>query len=273
MKIIILTAFLFASLASAQTPEQISETPEEALCFNQTTCDECLGLDCAWAVGGCLPTCDYIADAPCYSFEYFNGTAAGICAVVAADEADSALCSARFSCETCTETLKSDGVSPCEWYADSQGFSYCGTGGCDQTGLCGSLTCDGTMDPVDSMVPAPSAVVDSMVPSSSEAPTDGSSIVPMVPSLAPVMTAPMMPSSPSQPAWGPVRWEQRPVAPISGIDEAKCSMNPSCEMLEGDCCPSTFLSCDRLGQIVCVCSLYFLFVTNHIQTICLPVFF
>ena len=48
------------------------------------------------------------------------------------------------------------------------------------------------------------------------------------------------PSSNRQPAWGPVRWEAQPTAPIAGISNAECKANDACSSLDGLCCPSKY---------------------------------
>lgn len=49
-------------------------------------------------------------------------------------------------CASCTADVKSDG-SPCECYTASlSDFAYCGKGGCDVNGMCGSMTCAAETD-------------------------------------------------------------------------------------------------------------------------------
>ena len=109
-------------------------------CEDVFTCDDCLDADCAWAIGTCLESCSVIADVSCYSKEYFlNNTRAEICEIAKRDELDAAICSEPTNCANCTNTVKSNGSSTCEWYELSQ---RCGVGGCDSEGECGSSTCN-----------------------------------------------------------------------------------------------------------------------------------
>lgn len=111
-----------------------------------TTCLECLNNGCGWFpsggeasfLGECVSTCSIIADAPCYSEEFFTGQSPQeICNIVTTDENDWLICSAVTDCAQCTGTAKSDGTSKCVWYELS---NNCGTGQCNFLG-CGTSTC------------------------------------------------------------------------------------------------------------------------------------
>jgi hypothetical protein len=72
-------------------------------------------------------------------------TVEAVCTVAERDEADLATCGGQTDCGSCTSTLKADGSSTCEWYAaavgDGENLAYCGVGGCDFNGICGTKTC------------------------------------------------------------------------------------------------------------------------------------
>jgi len=108
---------------------------------NATTCEECVEADCAWTIGACWNSCSVIADASCYSKEYFgNNTSAGICEIERNSTTDTSLCEQQMDCVSCTNTTKSDGSSKCGWYVDGEN-SWCGTGDCNMWGICGSSNC------------------------------------------------------------------------------------------------------------------------------------
>lgn len=111
-----------------------------------TTCLECLNNGCGWFPSGgepdipgeCLTTCSIIADAACYSEEYYTGQSPQeICNIVTTEALDWTICSAVTDCAQCTATPKSDGTSMCVWYELSES---CGSGQCNFLG-CGTSTC------------------------------------------------------------------------------------------------------------------------------------
>ena len=129
---------------------------DDASCSDQTTCESCLEMSssCAWAaVGSCLNSCSEIADdAGCYSNETFTDSSpAAICKVAAEQTANEAACRPATSCADCIAIelpFSGDSGSTCQWYsseeADGSSSSsnwYCGTGGCDMNGVCGSSSC------------------------------------------------------------------------------------------------------------------------------------
>lgn len=88
--------------------------------------------------------CSFIADASCWAVRG-DSTVEEVCATKAAVEADEVICgdeTIQDDCLTCTSTLKSDGTSTCQWYTPVGARAYCGTGGCDMMGVCGSEICD-----------------------------------------------------------------------------------------------------------------------------------
>ena len=128
------------------------------------SCEECLEQGYAWAIGECLTSCSVIADAPCYSTQYFgNKTAEEICEIERNDTADTNLCQLQTDCASCTNTTKSDGSSTCEWYVDGTS-SWCGTGGCGMFGVCGSSDCMISDDVTASQPPATSSMYCSSAP-------------------------------------------------------------------------------------------------------------
>ena len=112
-------------------------------CSSKTTCSSCLsGEDnCAWVAGSCQKSCDVIADAACYTLSSApDKSGQEICALVAEEHADEKLCSAD-TCQDCTSISKSDGKQKCSWYTDGTS-GWCGVGGCDMKGICGSADPD-----------------------------------------------------------------------------------------------------------------------------------
>jgi uncharacterized protein YodC (DUF2158 family) len=108
-------------------------------CEANSTCGECLEHGCAWALGGCLESCDGIADAACYSNATFpNLNETEICEIAFTEYEIASFCSALTNCSTCVATTKPDRSGACEWYALS---GYCGSGSCN-VGGCGSQICD-----------------------------------------------------------------------------------------------------------------------------------
>jgi len=111
-------------------------------CTSANDCTSCLENNCAWvpesAFGSCESSCDVIADTSCYSEEYSpeGETAADICGRVDTNQQNEDICSAAIDCDSCTNLVQADGVTTCKWYMD-----FCGTGGCDMNGICGTATC------------------------------------------------------------------------------------------------------------------------------------
>jgi len=160
-----------------------------AVCQSAATCGDCLNSGCAWAaIEQCLGSCREIADVGCYSSEFFQGTSEEICAEAAADKSDSELCRGISSnCAVCTSTVKSDGVSTCEWYDDGTD-AWCGIGGCNQIS-CGSTECK-------------SAPVPASPPVKFWGPTTWSSS-----NAPPVASTPVAsPVFPPVRIWGPTTW-------------------------------------------------------------------
>jgi hypothetical protein len=109
-------------------------------CAANQSCEQCLGNSCVWTVGMCMEACD-IADVACYEPGSENGAT---CAAATKEAADSAICSELDDCANCTATPLSDnGVDRCQWFsaANDTGNGYCGIGGCDMNGICGSSNC------------------------------------------------------------------------------------------------------------------------------------
>jgi hypothetical protein len=112
-------------------------------CSNAETCMDCLRGNCSWAVGSCVDSCSTIADAACYDVSSFpNRTRSEVCEIAYQSQQDDRVCRSKVDCLGCIETLKSDNFSTCQWYKSEGG--YCGTGGCDFNGNCGSFSCDST---------------------------------------------------------------------------------------------------------------------------------
>ena len=117
------------------------------------TCSTCLTVGCVYAAGGggqCLSSCRFIADAACYDAaapQHAGTSLEDLCATAETMQFDAELCGGGkgkiVNCETCTNTVKSDGISPCAWYTweGTDAGGYCGAGHCDWTGNCGSTTC------------------------------------------------------------------------------------------------------------------------------------
>ena len=126
------------NIADIQCAALADERPQDVSCL------DCLEADCGWTGTECLSSCDFLADANCWDTDSTK-TDAIVCSE--ADEAtkDKATCSVIEECDICTSTFKSDRRSTCEWYDDDED-SYCGVGGCDANGVCGSVRCpdDGT---------------------------------------------------------------------------------------------------------------------------------
>ena len=84
-----------------------------------------------------LGSCSFLADAPCYTVGE-GDTVNGVCNQVEIDLADAGICGSATSegCEVCTDTLKSDRRTTCQWHIpdDDSSEAYCGTGGCNQNG-------------------------------------------------------------------------------------------------------------------------------------------
>ena len=56
-------------------------------------CETCLSAGCVTAVGQCMSSCSFIADASCWGMEYYaNSTVEEVCAIKATQEADQATC-------------------------------------------------------------------------------------------------------------------------------------------------------------------------------------
>jgi len=132
-------------------PDDTTELVCDALADERdVTCVQCLEAECAWSVGEtCLPSCDVIADASCWDSD--SGTAfstpTSICNDAEEAIVDEETCSGIDECDVCTSTFKSDRRSTCEWYVDEvSDTTYCGTGGCDANGVCGTVICDGASD-------------------------------------------------------------------------------------------------------------------------------
>merc|ERR1719410_119257 len=75
-----------------------------------------------------------IADARCYSFQYFeNMTSEAICAVADSKEADSDLCGSQTDCSSCVGSVLSDGINTCQWFEEGFCASGCNMIGCGET--------------------------------------------------------------------------------------------------------------------------------------------
>ncbi|CAB9515163.1 expressed unknown protein [Seminavis robusta] len=119
--------------------------PVDYNCQSRTSCSSCMAGEstCAWAGGRCLDSCMQIADAPCYTHDTFQNNLSGdeICQVVEGANTSQERCQAANSCQQCTNTMKTaNGVETCSWYTDGA-IGWCGKGGCDMNGICGSSTC------------------------------------------------------------------------------------------------------------------------------------
>ena len=145
-------------------------SPEGQCYFGATNCLDCLNLqvssaggfgsttsssgNCVWSGGKCDLEC--LADAICYAEDDDERseeledltTIQDICEAATAEEADQELCAAQSDngCAACTSTRQSDD-SPCQYYFDIKTQTeWCGTGGCDENGVCGRESCDGVPD-------------------------------------------------------------------------------------------------------------------------------
>jgi hypothetical protein len=117
-------------------------------CNEFSTCIDCIDQGCSWAgTGECLESCDIIADAPCYSTEYYfdNMTAEEICNIEEDRIEDFEACSALSNCTDCVSTLlPSDENRTCMWFAE---FGYCDSA-CGMNG-CGVYECPSDDNPFD----------------------------------------------------------------------------------------------------------------------------
>lgn len=115
-------------------------------CSVATECSDCLNGNCSWSPeAGCFDSCDFIADASCFSPGGITDTVQEVCDRIDANEQNQELCSQPEDCTSCIDTIQSDGTT-CKWYTDypdgtSLGDPYCGTGACNMDGVCGSDTC------------------------------------------------------------------------------------------------------------------------------------
>ncbi len=103
-------------------PDVIDPWDENHPCWSpDMKCEECMVSNgCGWLGGSCIPSCDMIADAVCYSPPQ-------TCEEAANDEANSSLCSSKTEggCDECIATIQSDGTSPCLWF-ETDFFTSCG---------------------------------------------------------------------------------------------------------------------------------------------------
>ncbi|CAB9511148.1 expressed unknown protein [Seminavis robusta] len=109
------------------------------------SCEACLNAGCGAVEGFCLDHCLFAGDDLCWADAIFPAAnSTEVCHFKAELEADAWLCgrSNITDCGTCTSTIKSDGVSTCEWYYQPDGQSFCGRGGCNLAGNCGKKTCE-----------------------------------------------------------------------------------------------------------------------------------
>ena len=118
---------------------------ESASCDNMGDCLSCMDSkdDCVWVNGQCAGSCKEIADSACYDKTNFPDLEVEyICSLAQDREENEDICVAT-SCDECTNTVMSDGSSSCTWYSTLDNISqgWCGTGGCDMTGNCGSTIC------------------------------------------------------------------------------------------------------------------------------------
>jgi hypothetical protein len=139
------------------TPTTTNDTPsttpiEDGPCTSWSTlnaaggCLACLSSPdkCAWSVDTCLSSCDSIADAPCFSADPSqttnnNRTVPEMCEMALVQEQEALTCSRKQYCTTCTSTFLSNGIDKCAWYRDDvTNTEWCGRGGCDRNGICGS---------------------------------------------------------------------------------------------------------------------------------------
>lgn len=103
-------------------------------------CTSCLDVGCSWVTGGCLSSCNVIADVSCY--EPINGeTTAEACEREEMDFQDYVACSSAQDCTSCVTTiLPSDTKQTCQWLAfegEESFLSHCQVG-------CGMLGCGST---------------------------------------------------------------------------------------------------------------------------------
>ena len=85
-------------------PNEAPNTTDTVSCPNlamDATCEECLVAGCAMTLGDCLTSCDAIADAPCWSTKYMNGTEAQICDMMQSYEDDAEICGTSYSTHNC----------------------------------------------------------------------------------------------------------------------------------------------------------------------------
>ena len=131
--------------SSPEMESGLTSRPPSSFSDNATdpsngTCPECLEAGWVWAAGRCQISC--IPDIACYNIPNFAGqSVVDICTMAANDEADETRCRAVTDCVTCTSTALSDGLRTCGWYVDTTTMAWCGTGGCDMNGVCGSNVC------------------------------------------------------------------------------------------------------------------------------------
>eukprot|EP00579_Thalassiosira_antarctica_P021784 CAMPEP_0201954376 /NCGR_PEP_ID=MMETSP0904-20121228/2387_1 /ASSEMBLY_ACC=CAM_ASM_000553 /TAXON_ID=420261 /ORGANISM="Thalassiosira antarctica, Strain CCMP982" /LENGTH=217 /DNA_ID=CAMNT_0048498393 /DNA_START=13 /DNA_END=666 /DNA_ORIENTATION=+ len=109
-----------------------AQSVTEQQCSSSNNCFDCVSAACSWTVGGCFDDCMQVADAACYSSNYFEGKTAGeICKVEEDSIKDSDTCGALSSCNDCLETsLPSDGSKRCMWFETGFCMSGCGMDGC-----------------------------------------------------------------------------------------------------------------------------------------------
>jgi hypothetical protein len=83
--------------------------------------------------GGCLSSCDKIADVWCYPTLSDKTEAEKMCTQIETDKDDAKICGSKFTCDDCTSTTVTDG-SKCKWGINGRDKPFCVAKPC--TGFC-----------------------------------------------------------------------------------------------------------------------------------------
>ena len=79
-------------LSTAAMAQAVAEV-ECATAASDADCVTCLGEGCVHAVGECMSSCDFIADASCWDMQHYEDkTVEEVCAMKDMQDADAAIC-------------------------------------------------------------------------------------------------------------------------------------------------------------------------------------
>lgn len=259
-----------------------------------TNCIDCINEGCGWfPLGGepdnpgeCVTSCSIIADAPCYSEEYYSGQSpVSICNIVTQDEQDWNTCSTVTDCDDCVTTVKSDGTSNCVWYEIS---NNCGSGVCSLLG-CGTSTCNrqSGVDTPTNVPVQPVAPTSGTITSPIEAPTSPVLIATAKPTTAPIVqnsgpdieNPTLFPVADTSPDIDPTTTSIRPSTivptPLQSTNTGVCDRlsTAGCEICISSGCgwisDATCLdSCSIIADVACYDSTTFSSTTTNVTEIC-----